>query len=84
MRPLALHGGSGTGETTKEKGRRTRHKVYIGLGARAQAPTGKNDHGDSERGGRGVGRRVRVQAPALRREPRRSEGAWRAHEPVSQ
>ena len=35
-------------ETTKEKGRRTRHKV--GCGARVQV--------------RGVGRRARVQAPA--------------------
>ena len=35
-----------------------RHK--IGRGARAQAPAGKNDHGDSERGGRGSGRRGRV------------------------
>ena len=49
-----------------------RHKV--GRGARAQAPAGKNDHGDSERGGRGTGRWARVQAPALRREPQRSEG----------
>ena len=57
-------GGSGTGETTKEKGRRTRHKV--GCGARAQVLAGKNNHGYSERGGRGVGRRARVQAPALR------------------
>ena len=30
-----------------------RHKV--GHWARAQAPAGKNDHGDSERGGRGAG-----------------------------
>ena len=63
-------GGSGAGEITKEKGRRTRHKV--GCGARAQALAGMNDH---ERGGRGTGRRARVQAPALRREPRRREAS---------
>ena len=58
---------------TKEKGRRTRHKV--GCGARAQALAGMNDHGDSERGGRGTGRRAREQAPVLRREPRRREAS---------
>ena len=42
-----------------------RHKV--GRGARAQAPAGKNDHGDPERGGRGSGRRARMQAPAENR-----------------
>ena len=66
-------GGSGAGEITKEKGRRTRHKV--GCGARAQALASMNDHGDSKRGGRGMGRRARVQAPALRREPRRREAS---------
>ena len=44
-------GGSGAGETTKEKGRWTGGTRYVGHGARAQAPAGKNDHGDSERGG---------------------------------
>ena len=72
-------GGLGAGETTNEKGRRTKHKV--GRGARAQAPAGKNDHGDYKRGGRGVGRRARVQAPALRREPRRSEGGVHTSRP---
>ena len=51
--------------------RRTRHEV--GRGAQAQAPADKNNHGDSERGGRGAGRRARVQAPTLRREPWRRE-----------
>ena len=55
-----------------------RHKV--GRGAREQAPAGKNDHGDSERGGQGSGRRARVQAPVLRRELRRSEDGV-VHEP---
>ena len=41
----------------------------------------QTDAGDSERGGRGMGRLVRVQAPALRREPQRSEGGV-AHEPA--
>ena len=56
-----------------------RHKV--GRGARAQAPAGKNDHGDSERGGRGSGRQARVQTPALRREPRRSESGVHTSQP---
>ena len=50
-----------------------RHKV--GRGARAQVPAGKNDHGDSERGGQGSGRWPRVQVPAEKRR-------WRAHKPA--
>ena len=52
-----------------------------GRGAWAQAPAGKNSHGDSERGRRGLGRRARVQVPALRREPQRSEGGVHTSRP---
>ena len=74
-------GGSGAGETTKEKGRRTGGtiKVYIGRGARAQAPAGKNDHGDSERGGSTrLGWAGSASTEARTAEKRR----WRAHEPA--
>ena len=57
-----------------------RHKV--GHGARAQAPADKNDHGDYEIGGRGSGRQARVQAPALKRERRRSEGGVHMNRPI--
>ena len=48
-------GGSAAGPArlTKEKERQTRHRVDCG--AQVQAPAGKNDQGDSERGGRGAG-----------------------------
>ena len=70
-RPLhCLHvGGSGAGKTEREadevQGRRR--------GVLAQAPAGKNDHGDSEEADKAQGRWAWVQAPALRREPRRRE-----------
>ena len=56
---------------TKEKGRPTRRKVDCGVWA--QAPAGKNNHGDSEEAGKAQGRRAWLQAPALRREPWRRE-----------
>ena len=60
---------------------RETNEVQVGRVTRAHVPAGKNDHGDSEGGGRGTGRRVRVQAPALRREPRRSEGGVHTSRP---
>ena len=49
-----------------QREKETDQRYKVGRGARAQATADKNDHGVSERGGRGSGRQARVQAPALR------------------
>ena len=53
---------------TTEKGRQTRRKV--GRRVRAQVPTGKNNHGDSEEADKAKGRRAQVQAEARTAEKR--------------
>ena len=45
----------------------------VGRGVQAQAPAGKNDHGDTEEADKVQGRWARVQALVLRRELRRRE-----------
>ena len=48
-------------------------KRRVGHWIWAEVPAGKNDYGDSEEADKVQGRRARVQAPALRWEPRRRE-----------